>query len=214
VNDTLATVVESDLELVEALRRGDEGAFLRLIARYQASMLRLSTSLVRSPAVAEEVVQEAWLGVLQGLDRFEGRSSLKTWIFRIVTNIAITKGERERRSVPFSALDAGDGPAVDPARFRKPPNPYPGGWLFAPRDWSAIPEDRLLSREIMRCVATAIEALPSNQRAVVTLHDVEGLTSAEICSLLSISPTNQRVLLHRARSRIRAALERYLEPGR
>ena len=213
MNDTVATAVESDVDLVAALRRGEERAFLQLVGRYQPSMLRLSMTLVRSQAVAEEVVQEAWLGVLQGIDRFEGRSSLKTWIFRIVTNIAISKAERERRSVPFSSLDAGDGPAVDPARFRKPPDPYSGGWLFAPRDWSAVPEDRLLSRETLRCVATAIGALPLNQRAVVTLHDVEGLTAAEVCSVLSISETNQRVLLHRARSRVRAALERYLESG-
>jgi len=213
VNDTVATAVESDVDLVAALRRGEERAFLQLVGRYQPSMLRLSMTLVRSQAVAEEVVQEAWLGVLQGIDRFEGRSSLKTWIFRIVTNIAISKAERERRSVPFSSLDAGDRPAVDPTRFRKPPDPYSGGWLFAPRDWSAVPEDRLLSRETLRCVAAAIGALPPNQRAVVTLHDVEGLTSEEICSLLSISQTNQRVLLHRARSRVRAALERYLESG-
>ena len=213
MNDTVATAVESDVDLVDALRRGEERAFLQLVGRYQASMLRLSMTVVRSQAIAEEVVQEAWLGVLQGIDRFEGRSSLKTWIFRIVTNIAISKAERERRSVPFSSLDAGDGLAVDPSRFRKPPDPYSGGWVFAPRDWSAIPEDRLLSRETLRCVAAAIGALPPNQRAVVTLHDVEGLTSAEICSLLSISETNQRVLLHRARSRVRTALERYLESG-
>lgn len=213
MNNAAATAGESDVELVDALRCGDERAFVQLVGRYQASMMRLSMTLVRSEAIAEEVVQEAWLGILQGLDRFEGRSSLKTWIFRIVTNIAISKAERERRSVPFSSLETGAAPAVDPSRFRTPPDPYAGNWVFAPRDWSDLPEERLLSRETLKRVATAIEALPPNQRAVVTLHDVEGLTSAEICGLLSISETNQRVLLHRARSRVRAALERYLESG-
>jgi RNA polymerase sigma-70 factor (ECF subfamily) len=213
VNGTAATAVESDAELVDALRGGDEQAFLQLVGRYQASMMRLSRTLVRSEAIAEEVVQDAWLGILQGLDRFEGRSSLKTWIFRIVSNIAISKAERERRSVPFSSLVTSVAPTVDPARFRTPPDPYTGNWLFAPRDWSALPEERLLSRETLSRVASAIEALPPNQRAVVTLHDIEGLTSAEVCGVLSISETNQRVLLHRARARVRAALERYLEAG-
>jgi RNA polymerase sigma-70 factor (ECF subfamily) len=211
VIQSAATAVESDIELVDALRRGDEGAFVQLVDRYQAPMLRLSMTLVRSQAIAEEVVQEAWLGVLQGLDRFEGRASLKTWIYRIVINIGIRKAERERRSVPFSYLQVDAGPAVDPARFRTPPGRSSGHWAFEPRDWSAIPEDRLLSRETLRRVATAIRALSPNQRAVVTLHDVEGLSSAEVCDVLSISETNQRVLLHRARSRVRAALERYLE---
>lgn len=211
MNDAAATAVESDVELVDALRRGDERAFLRLVDRHQASMLRLSMNLVRSHAIAEEVVQEAWLGIIRGIDRFEGRSALKTWIFRIVTNIACKRAEREHRSIPFSTLDATAGQSVDPARFRKPADSYPGNWALAPRDWSAIPEDRLVSRETLARVATAIEALSPSQRAVVTLHDAEGLSSAEVCSILSITAANQRVLLHRARSRVRAALEQYLE---
>jgi RNA polymerase sigma-70 factor, ECF subfamily len=214
VNDAAATAVESDVELVESLRCGDEQAFLRLVDRYQASMLRLSMTLVRSHAIAEEVVQEAWLGIIRGIDRFEGRASLKTWIFRIVTNIAIKKAQRERRTIPFSSLDAGAGQSVDPARFRTPADRYAGHWALQPRDWSAIPEDQLLSRETLARVASAIEALSPSQRAVVTLHDVEGLSSAEVCSMLSITAANQRVLLHRARSRVRAALERYLESER
>lgn len=211
MNDAAAIAVESDLELVDALRCGDEPAFLRLVDRYHASMLRLATSLVRSHAIAEEVVQEAWLGIMRGIDGFEGRASLKTWIFRIVTNIAIKKAVRERRTIPFSSFDASAVQSVDPARFRTLPDRYAGHWAFEPHGWSAIPEDRLLSRETLARVATAIEALPPSQRAVVTLHDVEGLSSAEVCSILSITAANQRVLLHRARSRVRAALERYLE---
>jgi RNA polymerase sigma-70 factor, ECF subfamily len=167
---------------------------------------------VPSRAVAEEMVQETWLGVMRGLDRFEGRSSLKTWIFRILTNIAISGGSRERRSVPFSALaDADDagGPSVDPDRFLAPDHDrYPGHWALAPTRW-ATPEERLLAGETRGVILAAIEQLPPAQRAVIALRDVEGWPSEDVCAALELSEGNQRVLLHRARTRVRSALERY-----
>ena len=202
---------QSDLELIDALRGGDEGAFIELVDRFHGSMLRLSRSLVSSHSIAEEVVQEAWVGVLLGLGRFEGRASLKTWIFRIVTNIGLRKAERERRSIPFSTVDANGGPAVDPDRFRRGSDRWRGHWVSPPRDWSSIPEEKMLARETADHVAAAIANLPSNLRAVITLRDVEGVSSEEACDILSISQANQRVLLHRARSRVRAALEQYIE---
>jgi RNA polymerase sigma-70 factor (ECF subfamily) len=201
--------------LLEALRAGDEGAFARLVDELSGPMRRLARSFVPTAAVAEDVVQETWLAVLEGLDRFEGRSSLKTWIFRILTNRAITRGQRERRSIPFSSLvDAEAGhaePAVDPSRFRPPGSQWAGGWLEPPRSWDPIPEDRLLSNETLAVISSAIGQLPSGQRSVITLRDVDGFGSQEACNVLGISETNQRVLLHRARSRVRRALERYFD---
>jgi RNA polymerase sigma-70 factor (ECF subfamily) len=199
------TAAEDDRTLVEALRRGDEDAFAALVDRYSRPMLRLAAAYVRSPAVAEEVVQEAWLGVVAGIDRFEGRSSLKTWIFRILTNVAQTRGAREARSVPFSSLEreGEDDPAVDPDRFADD-----GFWASPPRPWD-MPDERLLSKETRGRVAQAIEALPPMQRAVISLRDVEGWSSEEVRNVLELSETNQRVLLHRARSRVRSELERY-----
>jgi RNA polymerase sigma-70 factor, ECF subfamily len=207
-----------ELRLVEALRRGEEAAFVALIERYQASLLRLATIYVASRAVAEEVVQETWLGVLQGLARFEGRSSLKTWIFRILTNRAKTRGEREGRSIPFSALEALDAepgePSVDPARFLPPDHPqFAGHWVSFPKNWDDVPESRLLSDETRAQIAMAIETLPPHQRTVISLRDVEGWTADEVCHVLGISETNQRVLLHRARSKVRRVLEQYLSEG-
>lgn len=196
--------------LLRSLRAGDESAFVELLDRFGPSMLRVAQLYVPSRAVAEEVVQEAWLGVLAGLDRFEERSSLKTWIFRILTNRAKTRGEREGRTVPFSALagdDDDDEPAVDADRFHHAGR-WPGHWAAPPR---AVPEERLLAAEARERVESAIAALPPNQRAVITLRDVEGFGAEEACSVLGISETNQRVLLHRARSKVRAALEEYLE---
>jgi RNA polymerase sigma-70 factor, ECF subfamily len=167
-------------------------------------MLRVARSLVGNRTVAEEVVQEAWLGVLRGLDRFEGRSSLKTWIFRILTNIAKTRAQRERRSVPFSELGGDDGPSVDPGRF----DPVFGVWSDPPQ---RLPESRLLAGELRVIVEGAIERLPPSQRTVITLRDVEGWSADEVCNALDLSETNQRVLLHRARTGVRKALEEYLE---
>ena len=196
--------------LVERLRAGDETAFEELIDRYGASMLRVAHMYVRDRAAAEEVVQETWLAVLNGIDRFEGRSSLKTWIFRILSNRAKTRGEREGRSLPFSALSAEAGePSVDPDRFLGPEDAQPGAWAAPPRAW---PEEQLLASETLDVVRMAIEALPDAQREVIRLRDVEGWSPEEVAAALEISDGNQRVLLHRARSKVRAALEEYFDP--
>lgn len=203
-----------EAQLVAALRAGDEAAFETLIARYHTALLRLALMYVPSRTVAEDVVQETWLGVLQGLARFEGRSSLKTWLFRILTNRAKTRGQRESRSVAFSALtpdEEADDPAVDPAWFHPPGSASAGWWSAHPRSWEHVPEERLLAQETQQQIQQAIDALPINQREVITLRDVEGWGSEEVCNILEISETNQRVLLHRARSKVRRALEQYLE---
>jgi RNA polymerase sigma-70 factor, ECF subfamily len=184
----------SERALILALRSGDEAAFTDLIDRYTPSLLRIASSYVRSRAVAYEVVQEAWLGVLRGIERFEGRSSLKTWIFRIAVNVAKTRAAREARSVPFSAL--ADEPIVDPERF------VHGRWQRQPTSF-----ERLDAREAVRCLEAAIACLPAHQRQVITLRDICGLSSTEVCDLLSLTPENQRVLLHRARAKACAALE-------
>jgi RNA polymerase sigma-70 factor (ECF subfamily) len=195
------------------LRAGDEQAFVALVDSYYGMMLAVARGYVRTRAVAEEVVQEAWLGVLNGIDRFEGRSSLKTWIMRIVVNIAITRGEREARSVPFSAFtsEEGDEPVVDPERFRDERDGFPGHWRAYPGNWAALPDDALLGRETLDVVMRAIEELPAAQRAVITMRDVAGCSPEEVCGALDVSDGNQRVLLHRARSHVRGALERHLD---
>ncbi len=206
---------QEDLLMVEALRSGDESAFVSLIDRYHASMLRLAMAFVPSQAVAEDVVQEAWMGVLQGLSRFEGRSSLKTWIFRILTNRAKTRAQREVRSVPFSSLSEFNTdlpePAVEPERFTGPDQQWPGKWISFPRIWDEIPEERILSQETLTRIQEAIDTLPQGQREVIVLRDIEGCSSDEACNLLGVSEANQRVLLHRARCKVRRALERYFE---
>ena len=194
-----------DAKLVERLRAGDEEAFMELIRELNPSLLRVARMFVPTSALAEDVVQETWLAVLNGINRFEGRSSLKTWIFRILTNTAKTRGERERRSVPFSTLDPEEGgfePAVERSRFTGT-----GHWAVLPRAW---PEDRLLANETRSMIERAIERLPPSQRTVITLRDVEGWTADEVRNALELSETNQRVLLHRARAKVRGALEQYL----
>ena len=202
-----------DAELA-ALRAGDEAAFMALVDRYGPSLLRVARLYVRTPAVAEEVVQDTWLAVLNGLDRFEGRSSLKTWIFSILVNIARTRGTREARSIPFSELAAreaaGSDPAVDPDRFLAARDGRLAGWGVPPASWAPIPDERLLADETLERVHEAIAQLPPAQRAVIALRDVEGLSSAETRAALDLSEGNQRVLLHRARSKVRAAMEDYL----
>ena len=197
---------DEDAPLLDALRAGDERAFAALVDKYGPSLLRLAQLYVSSRAVAEEVVQETWLAVLTGIERFEGRSSLKTWLFRILTNKAKTRGQREGRTLPFSSL-ASDGDedqtAVAVELFARG-----GAWATPPR---GVPEERLLAGETRARVEQAISALPPNQRAVITLRDVEGLSAEEACNVLGVTETNQRVLLHRARAKVRAALERYLE---
>jgi RNA polymerase sigma-70 factor (ECF subfamily) len=205
---------ESDDQiLLTAVRRGDEAAFGRLVDRYHPSLVRIATLFVRDHTVAEEVAQETWIGVLRGLDRFEGRSSFRTWLFGILANQARRRGERERRMIPFSALAQPAGeraePAVPPERFLPAGDEWAGHWASPPSAWPA-PEDALLAAEARHRLEEAIAALPPNQRAVITLRDVEGWDAAEVCNALRLSATNQRVLLHRARSRVRAALERYL----
>jgi RNA polymerase sigma-70 factor, ECF subfamily len=205
----VSLVAADERALVEALRRGDEAAFEELVRMYHASLLRVARLYVSSPSVAEEVVQETWVGVLNGIGRFEGRSSLKTWIFRILTNTAKTRGIREGRSVPFSSLQDEElsGPTVDPERFFPPDHSVaPGAWATPP---VPLPEQVLLADETRQIVDTAIEALPSVQRAVITLNDVEGWSAGEIRNALELSETNRRVLLHRARAKVRRALEEY-----
>lgn len=202
-----------DLALLEALRRGDESAFESLVDRYSRMLLRVAMMYVPGRAIAEEVVQETWLGFLESLDRFEGRSSLKTWLFRILMNTARKRGGRERRSIPFSTAwqSEPDKPAVDPSRFRSDNERWPHRWLDGPSDWDTIPEQKLLSDETLRHVHEAIDTLPPSQREVITLRDVEGWSSQEVCNVLGLTETNQRVLLHRARAKVRRALERYLD---
>src|ERR1051326_3240003 len=198
-----ARTVENDAALVARLRGGDEPAFRALIEMYHAMLVRVARMYVSTQAVAEEVAQETWLAVLEGIARFEGRSSLKTWLFRILTNRAKTRGIREGRSLPFSSLEA-DEPAVEPDRFH-------GGehtWAAPP---TGFPEERLLAGETRGVIEAAIEALPPTQRAVISLRDIEGWDAEDVCNALTLSETNQRVLLHRARSAVRAALEQYLE---
>ena len=172
-------------------------------------MLRVAEMYVSSRAVAEDVVQEAWVGVLRGIGRFEGRSSLKTWLYRIVANTAKTRGVRESRSVPFSSLgDDGDEGTVDADRFLGSGDRFPGHWAVPPQAWA--PEGRLLADETLGVVERAIEKLPPAQRAVITMRDVQGFTSEEVCNALDLTETNQRVLLHRARAKVRSALEEYM----
>jgi RNA polymerase sigma-70 factor (ECF subfamily) len=202
---------DDDGVLVARLRVGDEQAFAELVSKYHGSLLRLALSFVSERATADEVVQETWLGVIRGLSAFEGRSSLKTWIFRILANRARTRGRREARSIPFSSLkdpqpESHYEPEVDPSRFDAR-----GMWAEPPPRWTnAPPEDLLAQRQTMDLIQRAIAELPENQRAVITLHDVEDVAPEEICNILEISETNRRVLLHRARSRIRRTLEEHL----
>jgi RNA polymerase sigma-70 factor (ECF subfamily) len=204
---------EGQESIVEALRRGDERTFVALVDEYGPAMLRVARMYVSTRMVAEEVVQEAWLGVLSGIGRFEGRSSLKTWILRIVTNIAKTRGERESRSIPLSSVASAedeDGRTVDADRFLTGGR-WAGHWSSAPSRWSELPEDRLVGGETIAVVEAAIAALPENQRTVVTLRDVEGWSSEEVCDGLELSEANQRVLLHRGRAKVRRAVEIYLD---
>ncbi len=183
-----------DADLLGRLRSGDEHAFASLVERYHAPMLRLAVSFVPSHAIAEEVVQDTWLAALRGLGEFEGRSSLKTWLFRILVNRARTTGERENRTVPV--------PAVDPARFDAS-----GGWADPPEQWIEAAEDRAEAGKLADRVRARVEELPGRQREVVVLRDVEGMSSEEVCAVLDITDANQRVLLHRGRSRLRQLFE-------
>ena len=201
---------DQDLRLLERARSGDEEAFAALVRRHSPSLLRVAQMYVPSRAVAEDVVQETWLGVVRGLERFEGRSTFRTWLFRILVNRAKTRGARERRTVPFAALAGaeadGDEPAVDPTRFATE-----GLWGTPPRRWDEDPEAALDGAEALRVAREAIEKLPEMQRRVITLRDLEGFPSDEVRNVLGITETNQRVLLHRARARVRQALEQWMD---
>src|SRR3954452_18548431 len=200
-----------EAQLVAALRAGDEEAFTMIVTTWHASLKRVARAYVRTDAIAEEVVQETWLAAINGLERFEQRASLKTWLFHILANKAKTRGARERRSVPFASLGPADrGPAVTPERFQGENDAWPGHWATPPRPWED-PERRLQSLEAREHLRAAIGALPDTQQAVLTLRDVEGLDADEVCTLLDLSPGNQRVILHRARARVRADLERYFD---
>jgi RNA polymerase sigma-70 factor, ECF subfamily len=198
--------------LIAAIGGGDEEAFAELVDRHSAAMVRVAMAYVPTRASAEEVVQETWIAVMRGIDGFEGRSSLKTWIFRILTNVAMRSGARERRSMPFSTLAEAENtgePTVDPDRFLSADHAlFPGHWALMPTRWPT-PEEGLLAGETRAVVAAAIQELPPAQRTVIALRDVEGWSSEEVVEALGISAGNQRILLHRARSRVRNAIERY-----
>ena len=203
---------QDDQRLVAALRAGDEQTFAALVDRHSPALLRVAMAYVPSPAVAEEVVQETWIAVMRGIDGFEGRSSLKTWIFRILANVAMRGGSRERRSVPFATLAAAEDtgePSVDPDRFLPADHElFPGHWMLMPTRWPT-PEEGLLSGETRAVIVAAIDELPKAQRTVIALRDIEGWSAEEVCAALELSAGNQRILLHRARTRVRAALEDY-----
>ncbi len=202
--------VQRDDGLVMAIRAGDAEAFATLVDRHSSAMVRVAMAYVPTRAAAEETVQETWIAVMRGIDRFEGRSSLKTWIFRILTNLAMRAGARERRSVPFSALAAAEDtgePTVDPDRFLPAGHEHFGGhWLVMPTAWPT-PEEGLLAGETREVIAAAIGELPVAQRTVIALRDVEGWSSEEVCEALQVTAGHQRVLLHRARARVRQAIE-------
>jgi RNA polymerase sigma-70 factor, ECF subfamily len=203
-------VQPEELSLVSALREGDESAFLEIVSRYHASMIRVAQVFVQGPAVAEEVVQETWLAVLEGISRFEGRSALRSWIFRILANRARTRAQREARTQPFSSMEEeSDGPTVDPSRFLPDDHPqWPGHWSAPPSPWA---DARLMAGETLALAQRAIDALPPKQKQVILLRDVEGCSPEEVCEALGLSDGNQRVLLHRARAAVRATLEAQME---
>jgi RNA polymerase sigma-70 factor, ECF subfamily len=207
-----ATVTASDDQTVAALRAGDERVFRELFARTYPMLRRVARGYVASEAVAEEIVQDTWLAIVTGIDRFEGRSALGTWIFSILTNQAKTHSARERRALPFSSVTPSDveEPAVDPDRFQKDDDAWPGHWATPPRPWQK-PERRLLSLEARDRLKDALAQLPDRQRLIVALRDIDGHSAEEVCDLLGLSQENQRVLLHRGRSRLRAVLEQYVD---
>ncbi len=205
--------VADEQALVERLRRGDEAAFVELLDRHAASMLRLALVYCPSRAMAEEVVQDTWLVVISGLERFEGRSSLKGWIFGILSNKARTRGVRELRTVPFASLAGAEdinGASVDADRFLPVDDERePRHWATPPRRWEDSPERSLASAHTTQMVREAVDGLRPTQRLVITMRDLEGWEAHEVCDALAISENHQRVLLHRARVKVRAALERY-----
>lgn len=220
MDDTIAAAEapSDDARIVAALRAGDERAFAALVDQYGRALERLAYTYVRDREAAADIVQEAWMGLLGSIDRFEGRSSLKTWLFRILVNCARARARKESRTVPFSALaDApsdGGGPAVEADSFQPAGARWAGHWSSPPGTWPDTPEASALSSEVRRRIDDAIARLPDGPRAVITLRDVEGFSGDEVCNLLEISDTNQRVLLHRARAKVRRAMAEYFQGGR
>lgn len=197
-----------DEAILRALKEGDERVFTELVERWSGAMLRMALVHLDRRAVAEEVVQEAWLAVLRGVDRFEGRSALRTWVLGIVVHLARARARVERRWAPFALASR---PAVEPARFRpSEAAEWPDHWATGPVAWPT-PEDELLAGETREVILRALEELPPAQREVLVLRDIEGCSAEETCNALGLSDTNQRVLLHRARSRARQAIEDYFE---
>ena len=208
------TASDSEAGWLEALRRGDEAVFAMLVDAHHGSLVRVATQYVASAAVAEEVAQETWIAFVQSLDRFEGRARLKTWLFHTLVNCARNRKRKEIRSVPFSAAFEPEQPAaasVEPDRFRSQ-GPWQGHWAVAPKSFGTDGERTLLQGELRLRIEQAIETLPPAQREVITWRDLGGMDAEEACDVLGLSEANQRVLLHRARSRVRAAVERYLHP--
>ncbi len=203
--------ITDETSLIAALRRGDEAAFAQFVDQHSASMLRVARGYVASREIAEEVVQETWIALLKGIDGFEGRSSLRGWLFAVMINIAKARGIRERREADV-AIAAFTGGTVDPARFRAGNDPWPGHWKNdeAPSPFPDTPEGSTLGRELVEVARREIDKLPPRQRTIVTLRDVLGFESREVCEMLDISVGNQRVLLHRGRAAIRQVLEDYL----
>lgn len=205
---------DDDAVLVAALRLGDTTAFEWMVDRYHGSLRRLALNYVATGAVADEVVQETWLALIQGIDRFERRSTLKTWLYRVLMNKARTRGLREQRTRPFSSLDGDDLTlsGFDPDRFRPADDPeWPGHWAAPPTPWQEQPDRHLEATATLDLVREAVAELPPNQRQVMALRDIDGWTSDEVCNVLGLSQTNQRVLLHRARAKVRLALDPTLE---
>lgn len=211
---------QAEREQLDALRRGDENAFRALVAQYHASLVRIAQMYVDDRDTAEQVAQDAWLALLRGLTRFEGRSSLKTWLFTIVSNLAKTRGKRDKRTVPFSSFATQnienyerdtDDPAVPAERFYSAGDPRAGHWVTPPAAWQSDPVSHALNTELRAYLDGAVQMLPEQQRTVLTLRDIQGWSAQEVCNALGIAETNQRVLLHRARSKVRRALESYLQ---
>jgi len=212
MSEPLVGATRDDQRIIAGLRAGDEATFAEMVDRYHGSLVRVAMRYVPSRAVAEEVVQDTWIGVIDSIHRFEGRSTVKTWLYRILIYRARARGERERRTTPMSSMQDDDGrPLVDPDRFRPGDALWAGHWAAPPRRWDGEAEARLLAGEAKAVIDRVIAQLPPMQREVIVLRDISQFDAAEVCDLLEITEANQRVLLHRARSRVRAALEVYLD---
>lgn len=207
----MGDAVTDDTDLVARLRARDEQAYVAILDDWSDGMLRLAREFVSTSESARDVVQDTWIAVIRGVDAFEGRSSLRTWVYRILINTAKRRGVQEKRTAPMSSVltaDQDSGPTVDPERFQSPEEPYPGHWRASPAEWPS-PEQALLDAEVRTRVAAALDCLPPRQRMVIDLRDVQGYSSDEVCAILQISAANQRVLLHRARAAVRCMLEEY-----